>query len=93
MFNDNLFTGNIPPSLCNSSKPIGKLNLENNRLDGMIPWCLIEDRSPIYDLNLGGNKIEGMMPQGLLVSSDIKSLVIRNYQLSGTFLPSFTNDT
>ncbi|XP_057836388.2 receptor-like protein 7 [Cryptomeria japonica] len=93
MFNDNLFTGNIPPSLCNSSVPIGKLNLENNKLGGMIPWCLMDDRSPVYDLNLGGNSLEGRMPQGLTVSSGIKCLVIRNNQLSGTFLPSFTNDT
>ncbi|XP_059070375.1 receptor-like protein 7 [Cryptomeria japonica] len=92
MLNDNLFTGNIPPSLCNSSLWL-QLHLENNMLDGMIPWCLIEDGSRIYDLNLGGNSLEGSMPQGLIFSSSIEYLVLKNNQLSGIFAPSFTNYT
>ncbi|XP_059070373.1 probable LRR receptor-like serine/threonine-protein kinase At4g36180 [Cryptomeria japonica] len=92
MLNDNLFTGNIPPSLCNSSLWL-QLHLENNMLDGMIPWCLIEDGSRIYDLNLGGNSLEGSMPQRLIFSSSIQYLVLKNNQLSGIFAPSFTNYT
>ncbi|XP_059076586.1 receptor-like protein 7 [Cryptomeria japonica] len=93
MLNDNLFTGNIPPSLCNSSVQVRKLNLENNKLDGTIPWCLIEDGQRVYELNLGGNSFKGRMPKGLVISSAISTLVIKRNQLSGTFLPSFTNET
>ncbi|XP_057858185.1 receptor-like protein 33 [Cryptomeria japonica] len=93
MLNDNLFTGNIPPSLCNLSVPVRMLNLQKNKLDGTIPWCLIQDGSIFYDINLGGNSLEGRIPEGLIVSSGIRSLVLKNNQLSGTFLPSFANDT
>ncbi|XP_059076585.1 receptor-like protein 7 [Cryptomeria japonica] len=91
MLNDNLFTGNIPPGLCNASVGV-KLSLENNKLDGMIPWCLIDEGSSIQNLNLGGNNLEGRMPHGLIVSSHIMSLVLKNNQLTGAFLPSFTID-
>ncbi|XP_059076590.1 receptor-like protein 7 [Cryptomeria japonica] len=89
--NDNLFTGNIPPSFCNSY-PWIQLRLENNMLDGTIPWFLVEDGSTVYDLNLVGNNLEGRMPEGLIFSTIIEYLVLRNNQLSGNFPPSFTND-
>ncbi|KAH9288329.1 hypothetical protein KI387_032446, partial [Taxus chinensis] len=86
---DNLFSGNIPPSLGSLSQ-LRLLNLGNNNFSGIIPPSLA-NCSRLQVLNLGNNGLEGTLPQEFGKLSWLYSLVVRSNKLEGPFPLSIAN--
>ncbi|XP_059070465.1 receptor-like protein 35 [Cryptomeria japonica] len=89
LLNDNLFSGNIPPSL-GKLNLLQLLNLANNKITGVIPASLFNCSSLIV-LNLGNNNLEGSLPNEFGWLRQLASLVVHNNNLSGSFPPSITS--
>ncbi|XP_058210421.1 receptor-like protein 7 [Rhododendron vialii] len=89
--NDNLLTGDIPPSFCQNSA-LFTLDLSNNHLSGAIPRCLASTTSDsLLLLNLSNNNFQGTVPQ--MSMRGIKMIDLSQNQLHGRVPRSLANCT
>ncbi|XP_057862779.2 receptor-like protein EIX1 isoform X1 [Cryptomeria japonica] len=89
LFNDNLFSGNIPLILGQLSK-LWLLNLANNNITGVIP-AILSNCSSLMVLNLGNNSLDGGLPHEFSKLSKLSSLVVHSNKLNGLFPWSIEN--
>lgn len=87
---DNKFTGNVSPVICNMSHLLA-LDLSNNNLSGMIPQCLGNFSDSLQLLNLQSNSFHGPLPQTYSSKSNLRILDVSQNQLQGRLPRSLVN--
>ncbi|CAL8121417.1 unnamed protein product [Prunus armeniaca] len=87
---NNNFTGEISPLLCNMSS-LMYLDLSKNNLSGMLPQCLGNFSDDLILLLLGSNSFHGMMPQSYNNRSILRMIDVSHNQLQGQLSRSLAN--
>ncbi|ONI22451.1 hypothetical protein PRUPE_2G130100, partial [Prunus persica] len=87
---NNNFTGEISPLLCNMSS-LQYLDLSRNNLSGMLPQCLGNFSDDLILLLLGSNSFHGMMPQSYNNRSSLRMIDVSHNQLQGQLPRSLAN--
>ncbi|KAJ7960888.1 Receptor-like protein [Quillaja saponaria] len=90
---NNLLTGNVSGSICNSSSLI-ILNLSHNNFSGMIPECLGSSKINLQVLDLQNNSFYGTIPTKICSTEDnLMTLNLNGNQLQGTLPRSLAKCT
>ncbi|XP_059663975.1 receptor-like protein 7 [Cornus florida] len=89
---NNMFTGEIPPLLCNVSSLL-ILDLSYNNMSGIIPQCLGSETESLKFLNLRNNKLCGPIPQGYKNGTQLTKINLSQNQLEGPVPRSLANCT
>ncbi|ONI22455.1 hypothetical protein PRUPE_2G130500 [Prunus persica] len=88
--NNNKFTGEISPLLCNMNSLL-YLDLSTNNLNGTLPPCLGNFSEGLLLLLLGSNSFYGMMPQPFNNRSSLRMIDVSQNQLQGQLPRSLAN--
>ncbi|CAI0399807.1 unnamed protein product [Linum tenue] len=89
--NNNL-SGEIPPSLANSTKMVA-LDFSRNNLEGSLPAWIGGGFSGMMILNLRDNKFHGQIPKELCVANSLRILDLADNNLTGEIPRCFNNFT
>ncbi|KAH0981275.1 hypothetical protein GBA52_008452 [Prunus armeniaca] len=87
---NNNFTGEISPLLCNMSS-LRFLDVSKNNLSGMLPQCLGNFSDSLVLLLLGSNSFRGTMPQSYNNRSSLRMIDVSHNQLQGQLPKSLAN--
>ncbi|XP_058211274.1 receptor-like protein 7 [Rhododendron vialii] len=80
--NNNLLTGEIPPSICHNNS-LHMLDLSDNNLTGTIPPCLTTSCDDLHVLNLSRNSLHGSLPSTVSLNSQLIMIDLSQNQLQG----------
>ncbi|ESQ56301.1 hypothetical protein EUTSA_v10026889mg, partial [Eutrema salsugineum] len=88
---DNLFSGEIPRTIC-EMLALDTLVLSNNNFSGSIPRCFNNFNTSLSILHLQNNSLSGVIPKET-ISDRLRSLDVGHNQLSGELPKSLINCT
>ncbi|KAI5345038.1 hypothetical protein L3X38_012915 [Prunus dulcis] len=88
--NNNKFTGEISPLLCNMNS-LRYLDLSKNNLSGTLPQCLRNFSDGLILLLLGSNSFHGLMPQSFNNRSSLRMIDVSHNQLQEQLPRSLAN--
>ncbi|KAJ7960886.1 Receptor-like protein [Quillaja saponaria] len=90
---NNLLTGNVSPSICNSSS-LQVLNLAHNNFSGQIPQCFGNSNQYLLVLDLQNNSFYGTIPSKICrTQHSLLTLNLNGNQLEGTLPRSLAKCT
>ncbi|KAL5990936.1 hypothetical protein ACLOJK_011841 [Asimina triloba] len=81
---DNLFSGQVPPCLGETSNVLSVLNLRRNNFSGSLPQTFKEGCS-LTTIDVSGNKLEGQVPRSLPNCKMLEVINLGNNQMHDTF--------
>ncbi|XP_004308502.1 PREDICTED: receptor-like protein 12 [Fragaria vesca subsp. vesca] len=87
---DNNFSGEVPPGICNMSSLLA-LDMSNNNFSGMIPQCFGNFSDHLTLLLLRNNLFHGNLPQKYSNKSILRMLDVSHNQLQGPLPRSLVN--
>ncbi|KAL6125876.1 hypothetical protein ACLB2K_073927 [Fragaria x ananassa] len=87
---DNNFSGEVPPVICNMSSLLA-LDMSNNNFSGMIPQCFGNFSDHLTLLLLRNNSFHGNLPQRYSNKSILRMLDVSHNQLQGPLPRSLMN--